>query len=170
LFTPVPMQRVRILALKGDRDNVVALLHEMGAVQLEQSDRVSFFKEASPPEYASEVADQAFRFEGLVAALPRVPVSTSMEVKGVDDVLEKARSIRIDDDVRRLKAELENTDLELNRNRNYLHSLGTLGSFDKDLSVLTTKSVAVGFYSVPIENYDFPFQGLPSSEILPRQG
>lgn len=154
MFTPVPMQRIRILVLKEDQSRVVALLHEIGAVQLEQSDRASFFKEATPPDYGSQISDQAFRFEGLAAALPRVPVTGSMDVGDADDVLEKARSIKIDDDVRRLKAELEEVDLALNRAGAQLNSIRKIGSFKRNLSILDTSALNVGFYSIPTKEID----------------
>ena len=149
MFTPVHMQRVRILALKQDQDRVFSLLQQLGAVQLEQADRASFFREASLPEYAREVADQSFRFEGLTAALPPVQVSGKMEVGDTHDVLSRASEIGIDDEVKALKAELENIDLKINRNKTYLESLSRISGFDKDLSVLTTSLVGAGFYSVP---------------------
>ncbi|MGI0083687.1 MAG: V-type ATP synthase subunit I, partial [Nitrososphaerales archaeon] len=154
MFTPVHMQRVRILALKGEQDKVFSLLHELGAVQLEQADRASFFREASLPDYAREVADQAFRFEGLAVALPPVRVSQKMEVGDTQDVLARAREIGIDDQVKELKAELENIDLKLNRNRTYIESLGKISGFDKGLSVLTTSSLSAGFYSVPSDEFE----------------
>jgi len=107
MFTPVHMLRVRVLGLKQDQGKIIATLQSLGAVQLEQVDRASFFKEATPPDYARMVADQAFRFEGLMAALPPQPVSGKMEVGDVNDVLEKAGTIRIDDQVKSLKADLE---------------------------------------------------------------
>lgn len=143
------MQRVRILALKQDQDRVFSLLHQLGAVQLEQADRASFFREAALPEYAREVADESFRFEGLAAALPPVSVSGKMEVGDTRDVLSRASEIGIDEEVKALKVELENIDLKINRNKTYLESLGRISGFDKDLSVLTTSLVSAGFYSVP---------------------
>lgn len=148
------MKRVRIFALRDESPKVFAVLHELGAVQLEQADRASFFGEASPPSYAREVADEAFRFEGLATSLPRVPVTETLDVGDVHDVLAKAREINIDDDVRRLKAELESVDVQYNRNRNYLQTLKKIANFDKDLSILETKSLNVGFYSVPADLYE----------------
>jgi V/A-type H+/Na+-transporting ATPase subunit I len=157
---PVPMQRTRIFVLKQDRERVVALLQEVGAVQLEQADKVSFFREATPPEHSVAVADEAFRLEGLATVLPPVPVSEKLEVGDVGDVLAKARKIRIDDDVRKLKLELENIDLQLNRNNTYLQSLQKIAGFSTDLAALSIRSLNAGFYSVPIDQYDEFFKAV----------
>jgi len=153
MFTPVHMLRVRVLGLKQDQGKIIAALRSLGAVQLEQVDRASFFKEAAPPDYARMVADQAFRFEGLMAALPPQHVSGKMEVGDVNDVLEKAGTIRIDNQVKSLKADLESVDLKINRNKSYVQSLGQILSFDKDLSILTTSVISAGFYSIPTDDF-----------------
>ncbi len=154
MFTPVPMERIRILALKEDQEKVFSLLHQLGAVQLEQADRSSIFKDPSLPDYSRRVADEAFRFEGLVTALPPVPVSERLEVGNTDDVLTKAREIKIDDEVKALKTELENLDVKLNRNKSYVESLDKVSGFSKDLSVLGAASIVAGFYSVPKDNLE----------------
>jgi V/A-type H+/Na+-transporting ATPase subunit I len=169
MFTPVHMLRVRVLGLKQDQGKIISTLQSLGAVQLEQVDRASFFKEATPPEYARLVADQAFRFEGLLTALPPQPISGRMAVGDVNDVLEKARSIEIDDQVKKLKSELENVDLKINRNKTYIASLDKIQSFDKDLGILTTSVVSAGFYSVPsdeFENFRQAFTALSNDSIV----
>ena len=148
------MQRTRILVLKQDQDRVVALLQEAWSSTLEQTDKGSFFREAVPPDYAVAVADEAFRLEGLATALSRVPVSERLEVGNVDDVLAKSKEIQIDEDVRKLKVELENVDVMLNRNNSYLESLGKIAGFDKDLGALAIQSLIVGFYSISVDQFD----------------
>lgn len=148
------MQRTRIFALKRDKDRVVALLQQLGAVQLEQAEKGFFFHEATLPDYSVAVADEAFRLEGLATALPPVPVTAKLEVGAVEDVLEKSREIRIDDEVRKLKTELENLDVNLNRNNTYLQSLSRIAEFNRDLSALASQSVNASFYSISIDEYD----------------
>jgi V/A-type H+-transporting ATPase subunit I len=156
------MQSTRIFVLKEDQDRIVALLQGLGAVQLEQADRAAFFREPTAPEYASALADQAFRLEGLATALPPVPVTGKLEVGDIEDVLSKAREIKIDDQVKRLKVELENVDLSLNRNHAYLSALGKIGAFDADLGSLTTQSLNAGFYSVEADQYEDFTQAIKS--------
>ncbi len=165
------MKRVRIFALRDEESKVLSILHELGAVQLEQAERASFFTEATAPYYAREVADEAFRFEGLATSLPRVPVTEMLDVGDVKDVLSKAKEINIDENVRKLKNELENVDVQLNRNRTYLLSLNRIASFDKDLSIIATKSLSVGFYSIPIDQYEDFVKALQSisSDCLAQQ-
>ena len=148
------MMRTRIFVLKQDQDKVVGLLQELGAVQLEQADRASFFREPTPPNYSSVLADESFRLDGLATALPPVPVTEKLEVGNVEDVLSKTREIRIDEDVKKLKLEQETLDLTLNRNNTYLRSLERIAGFDADLASLSSQSVNAGFYSVEIDQFD----------------
>jgi V/A-type H+-transporting ATPase subunit I len=148
VLTPVPIEKIRIIILKEDEEAVIPLLHKMGVVQLEQAERGGFMKEASTPGYARRLSDEAFRFEGLAAALPPVPVSDRVEVGDIADILSLAEEIRIDEEVRKLKNGLEDIDLKLNRNRTFEESLNRISGFNSDLVVLTTSSVIVGFYIV----------------------
>jgi V/A-type H+-transporting ATPase subunit I len=151
MFTPVPMSKVRIFALNEDRAKVVSLLHQLGAVQLEQAERSSFLREANVPDYATEVADQAFRFEGLVSALPPIPVAEKVSVGDTRDILSRAKKVQIDDEVKRIRAQLEDIDVKLNRYNAYVKSLDQIAGFNKDLSILSASSLAVGFYNLPKE-------------------
>jgi V/A-type H+-transporting ATPase subunit I len=148
------MQRTRIFVLRQDRERVVGLLQELGAVQLEQADKASFFHEAPPPDHSTEVADQAFRLDGLATALPPVPIAEKLQVGDVNDVLARAKEIRIDDDVRKLKLELENLDLSFNRNEAYLKSLQRITGFNADLEALSSQSLSAGFYTIPVDQFE----------------
>ena len=155
MLTPVPMERVRIIALREDLPQILTSLHEAGAMQLEQVERnpSEGFGEPTPPELQRRVADESFRFEGLVAALPRVPVGGRHRFDGIGSVLAKADLLAIDDEVKKLKTEVEGIDVKLARNRAFLQTLGKIAAFPKDLSVLTATAVVSGFYTVPKESY-----------------
>lgn len=148
------MQRVRILALKEDQASLIALLHQLGAIQLEQADKGFFFRDAVPPDYATSVSDEIFRLEGLVAALPPVPVSGTLEVKDAKNVLAQAREIQIDDQVKNLKVELESIDVTVNRNNTFLENLQKIRGFNKDLDVLASHSLSVALYSIPADDFN----------------
>ncbi len=149
MLTPVQLEKIRIVVLKEDETDVLSLLHELGAVQLEQAERDAFFKEATPPDFARKVSDQAFRFEGLAAALPPVPVTERVEVGSIEDLMKMAQEIDIDEQVRDLENLLEDLDLKLNRNRTFSNALGRISGFKSDLAVLTASSVFAGFYTLP---------------------
>ena len=155
MLTPVPMERVRLIALREDLPRILTSLHEAGAMQLEQVERnpSEGFGEPTPPGLQRRVADESFRFEGLVSALPSVPVRERQHFDGIDDVLAKADRLTIDDEVKRLKTELEGIDVKLARNKAYLQTLERIAAFPKDLSILTTSALVSGFYAVPKDNY-----------------
>lgn len=156
MLTPVPMERVRVIALREDLSGILSSLHEAKAMQLEQVERspADGFGEPAPPELQRKVADESFRFEGLVAALPPVPFDGQVQFDGIEDVLKKADELKIDDDVRKLKTEIEGIDVRLARNKAYLQSLERVASFGTDLSVLTASALISGFYAVPRDSFD----------------
>jgi V/A-type H+-transporting ATPase subunit I len=149
------MDRIRIIALREDLDQILSSIHEAGVMQLEQVERrpTEGFGEPSPPELQRRVADESFRFEGLVAALPPVPVAEQYHFDGIEDVLAKADQLAIDEDVRRLKSELEGIDVKLAKDREYVQALEKVASFAKDLSVLTGSRILSGFYAVPQDGF-----------------
>jgi V/A-type H+-transporting ATPase subunit I len=155
LLNPVQMDRIRIIALREDLDQILSSIHEAGVMQLEQVERrpTEGFGEPSPPELQRRVADESFRFEGLVAALPPVPVAEQYHFDGIEDVLAKADQLAIDEDVRRLKSELEGIDVKLAKDREYVQALEKVASFAKDLSVLTGSRILSGFYAVPQDGF-----------------
>lgn len=156
MLTPVPMDRVRVIALREDLQSIISSLHEAGVMQLEQVPRnqENGFGEPTPPELQRWVADEAFRFEGLVTALPPVPVRQKLRFNGIHDVLDQADQLKIDPEVRELKTRLEGIDVRLARNRGYLQTLEKLSTFPKDLAILTASSVVSGFYGVPVERFE----------------
>jgi V/A-type H+/Na+-transporting ATPase subunit I len=156
MITPVPMDRVRIFALREDLQGILSSLHEAGVMQMEQVERgtTEGFGEPTPPELQRRVADEAFRFEGLVTALPPVPVVGQVHFDGIDDVLRKADALSIDAEVRALKTDLEGIDVKLARNAEYIRYLKRVAGFSRDLSVLTSSSLISGFYAVPKDNFE----------------
>jgi V/A-type H+/Na+-transporting ATPase subunit I len=155
LLTPVQMDRARIIALREDLPQILQTLHEAGVMQLEQVERrpTEGFGEPTPPELQRRVADEAFRFEGLVTALPPVPVKERYHFEDIEDVLAKADQLTIDGEVRDLKTQLEGVDVKLARNKEYVQALERIVSFPKDLSVLTASRLLSGFYAVPKDGF-----------------
>jgi V/A-type H+/Na+-transporting ATPase subunit I len=104
---PVPMVKVGLVGLKEDRETVVALLHDLGVLQIDP-----MRKEASAllePEHGGDaqraVADQLLRFRTLKAALPRTPDEAPAAYPTLASVLAAAGEVTIDPEVTRLKRE-----------------------------------------------------------------
>jgi V/A-type H+-transporting ATPase subunit I len=104
---PVPMVKVSLLALKEDRERLVALLHDLGVLQVEP-----LRKEAAQllePEHGGEpqrrVSEGLLRFRTLKAALPTTPTGTPESYADLQSVLRAAASVSIDAEVMELKRE-----------------------------------------------------------------
>ncbi len=104
---PVPMVKVGLLGLKTDRETVVALLHDLGVIQIEPLRKEAF--QLLEPEHGGElqrqVSDGLLRFRSLKAALPPVPDGVPESYATLDAVLRAAAAIPIDAEVTELKRE-----------------------------------------------------------------
>jgi len=107
LLKPVPMSRVLLVGLREDKDRVLSVLHDLRAVQIEtlSPDNLALFAPDRPDEEARAVADEMIRIRSLLSALPPLPVTERQRFADVREVLEAARAVSIDEEVRRWKQE-----------------------------------------------------------------
>ncbi len=104
---PVPMVKVGLLGLKSDREAVVALLHDLGVIQIEPLRKEAL--ELLEPEHGGElqrqVSDGLLRFRTLKAALPQAPDGPPSAFLSLDAVLRAAAAVPVDAEVLELKRE-----------------------------------------------------------------
>jgi V/A-type H+/Na+-transporting ATPase subunit I len=104
---PVPMVKVGLVGLKSDREAVVALLHDLGVIQIEPLRKEAL--ELLEPEHGGElqrqVSDGLLRFRTLKGALPPVPDGPPAEYASLDAVLQAAAAVTVDAELLELKRE-----------------------------------------------------------------
>src|SRR5271155_1776818 len=104
---PVPMVKVGLLGLKTDREAVVALLHDLGVIQIEPLRKEAF--QLLEPEHGGElqreVSDGLLRFRALKTALPPMPAGPPQGYPSLDAILRAATAVPIDTEVSELKRE-----------------------------------------------------------------
>jgi len=134
------MVKVGLLGLKSDRETVVALLHDLGVIQIEPLRKEAL--ELLEPEHGGElqrqVSDGLLRFRTLKASLPATPDGPPAVYPSLDAVLQAAATVSIDAEVLELKREedalitegreVDTTVQLLERHRYYTGSLRLLRS------------------------------------------
>jgi len=101
------MVKVGLLGLKTDREAVVALLHDLGVIQIEPLRKEAF--QLLEPEHGGElqreVSDGLLRFRALKTALPPMPAGPPQGYPSLDAILRAATAVPIDTEVSELKRE-----------------------------------------------------------------
>ncbi|HYK94045.1 MAG TPA: V-type ATP synthase subunit I [Thermoplasmata archaeon] len=136
VLRPLPMVKVGVLGLKDDRETILSVLHDLGAVQVEpiSKDALQTMEPEHGSELTREVGDQLIRFRGLKSALPPHPAPAPRVYPDLNSVLTAARTVTIDTEVGELKRDED-------------HTLTTLKGLEDELDVLTRFS----FYTDRLE-------------------
>jgi V/A-type H+/Na+-transporting ATPase subunit I len=106
---PLPMARVGVVGLKEDREQLLAVLHEVGLLQVEPISAEALTQLG--PERASErqraVGEALVRFRALLTSLPPVPVPGRRSFPDLDAILAEAARVPIDAEVASLTREAD---------------------------------------------------------------
>jgi V/A-type H+-transporting ATPase subunit I len=104
---PVPMVKVGLLGLKTDRETVVALLHDLGVIQIEplRKEALQYLEPEHGGDLQRQVSDGLLRFRALKLALPPAPEAAPEGYPSLQAVLQAAAAVTIDAEVTELKRE-----------------------------------------------------------------
>ena len=107
VLRPVRMVRVGLIGLREDRESILTALNDLRIAQVETLSPEAL--KETVPERGTEtqrvIGDEALRFHGLLAALPRVPTGAPRPLLHLDEILETARTVPIDAEVGALQRE-----------------------------------------------------------------
>lgn len=153
MLKPASMQRIAVLGLKEERRKVVSILYDLGAVQVEplSTSAAQFLRTGGDAAGTRDVSEELLRIRSLKSALPPVAVGEKRGFSSLGELFEVSRSIRIDDDVAKLKQEEDNLNLRLDELRDRIDLVSKLSFIDADLSVFDLKSAASFFGVVPAQ-------------------
>src|SRR5208283_3273371 len=145
------MQRIAVLGVKEERQKVVSVLYDMGAVQIEPLSKsaAQFLRTGGDAAGTRVVSEELLRIRSLKSALPAIEVGEKRGFSSFGEVLEVSRSIGIDDVVSQLKQEEDNLNLHLDELRSNIDLVSKLLFVDADLSIFDLKSAASFFGMVP---------------------
>jgi V/A-type H+-transporting ATPase subunit I len=150
------MQRVAVVGLREERQNVISLLHDLGVLQIEPlSKTVASVLRAEMDNAASkDVSEELLRIKSLISALPPRKVEEKRGFSSLADLIEVSRSINIDKDVASLKQNQERLTSQLDELNNRTQLVRNLDFIGADLSVLDLESAASFFGVVSAEAYE----------------
>ncbi|MDI3487532.1 MAG: V/A-type H+/Na+-transporting ATPase subunit [Methanosarcinales archaeon] len=155
MLRPEKMELVRVTGVRRDLEKVIEALHKAGCVQLEKvSDEVLEHTQPDKPlDKFPTISEQLMRLRGLEAALKPRHIENMYEKLPLEQMLEQAREIGIDDELAALLAEKEKLN-ELRREQEGIKEVvSELEAFGLDFSLFEVESVA--FISGRIEASEF---------------
>ncbi len=176
VLKPVPMQRIAVLGLRNERQTVVSILHDLNAVQLEplSKDVSTMLRNERDGELYRQVSDQLLRMKALRTVLPSTEVTQCQRFASLDQLMQAANSIKIDDKVSILEKEKENFLTQLKETENNLKLVEEFSFFPEDFDVLQLKSARSYFGRVDSKNYDAFKKALDVNSqdvfVYPKQG
>ena len=133
MFKPVKMAKIAIMGLRKNQQTTVSILHDMEILQLEplSKDVSAILKNERDNELTRQVSDELLRVKALMTVLPSIPLTARKRFDSIDDLLQTARSIDVDERVASIEKEKEALLTEIKDIENNLNLLKSLASFQK---------------------------------------
>jgi len=156
VFKPVKMAKIAIMGLRKHQQTAVSVLHDMEVLQLEplSKDVSAIVKNERDNELTRQVSDQLLRIKSLITILPRIPVTARKRFDSVDELLQTANSIDIDEQVANLEKEKEGLLTQLNETENNLKLIEEFSFFPEDLKILQLSSATSYFGRIPSDKFE----------------
>ena len=156
MFKPVKMAKIAIMGLRKNQQTTVSVLHDMEVLQLEplSKDVSAIVKNERDNELTRQVSDQLLRIKSLMTVLPRIPVTARKRFDSVDELLQTANSIDIDEQVANLEKEKEGLLTQLNETENNLKLIEEFSFFPEDLKILQLSSATSYFGRIPSDKFE----------------
>ena len=156
MFKPVKMAKIAIMGLRKNQQTAVSILHDMEVLQLEplSKDVLAIVKNERDNELTRQVSDQLLRIKSLMTVLPRTPVTARKRFDSVDELLQTANSIDIDEQVANLEKEKEGLLTQLNETENNLKLIEEFSFFPEDLKILQLSSATSYFGRIPSDKFE----------------
>ena len=176
VLKPVPMGRIAVLGLRKESQTVVSILHDLNVVQLEplSKDVVSFLRNERDNEQFRQVSDQLLRMKALKTALPPIEATQCQRFTSIEQIMQAAKSINIDDNVATLVKEKESLLTHLNETENNIKLVEEFSFFPEDFNVLQLKMAHSYFGRIDSKNYSAFRKALDVNSqdvfIYPKEG
>lgn len=157
MLKPVPMARMAAIGLRRDKQVIVSILHDLGAVQLEplSKDAAAILSSGREGDPYREVilSDQLLRMRALKAALPSYPVVQRYQFNSTEELLHAAKAIDIDSKVGYLERQKDDLLTRMKDTENNLRLVEEFSFFPEDLRILHLSSAHCYFGRAPSEKF-----------------
>jgi len=156
VFKPVQMAKIAIMGLRKNQQTSVSILHDMEILQLEplSKDVLDIVKNERDNEITRQVSDELLRVKALMTVLPSIPVTVRKRFDSIDDLLQTASSIDVDEQVASLEKEKEALLTEIKDTENNLKLVEEFSFFPEDLKILQLSSATSYFGRIPSDNFE----------------
>jgi len=156
VFKPVKMAKIAIMGLRKNQQTSVSILHDMEILQLEplSKDVLAIVKNERDNELTRQVSDELLRVKALMTTLPRIPVTVTKRFDSIDDLLQTASTIDVDEQVASLEKEKEALLTEIKDTENNLKLVEEFSFFPEDLKILQLSSANSYFGRIPSDKFE----------------
>jgi len=139
---PVPMVKVGLLGLREHEERALTVLHDLRIAQIEPLSPEALAELG--PERGSEtlrrIGDETLRFRGLLSALPPSGLAAPRRFDSVEEILEAAKTVPIDEEVGSLERENDRLQTEEKSIDDTLKLLGSMAFYTDRLFYLNSPS------------------------------
>jgi len=156
MFKPVKMAKIAIMGLRKNQQTTVSILHDMEILQLEplSKDVSAILKNERDNELTRQVSDELLRVKALMTVLPSIPLTARKRFDSIDDLLQTARSIDVDERVASIEKEKEALLTEIKETENNLKLIEEFSFFPEDLKILQLSSATSYFGRIPSDKFE----------------
>jgi len=156
VFKPVQMAKIAIMGLRKNQQTSVSILHDMEILQLEplSKDVLDIVKNERDNELTRQVSDQLLRVKALMTVLPSIPVTVKKRFDSIDELLQTANAIDVDEQVASLEKEKEALLTEIKDTENNLKLIEEFSFFPEDLKILQLSSATSYFGRIPSDKFE----------------
>ena len=156
MFKPVKMAKIAIMGLRKNQQTTVSILHDMEILQLEplSKDVLAIVKNERDNELTRQVSDELLRVKALMTVLPSIPVTVTKRFDSIDDLLQTANSIDVDEQVASIEKEKEALLTEIKDIENNLKLVEEFSFFPEDLKILRLSSATSYFGRITSDKFE----------------
>ena len=150
------MAKIAIMGLRKNQQTSVSILHDMEILQLEplSKDVLAIVKNERDNELTRQVSDELLRVKALMTTLPRIPVTVTKRFDSIDDLLQTANSIDVDEQVASIEKEKEALLTEIKDIENNLKLVEEFSFFPEDLKILRLSSATSYFGRITSDKFE----------------
>lgn len=155
VLKPVPMTKIAVIGLKRFQGDIVSILDEMRAVQLEPLSQkaVSLLAQRESTTYQREISDQLLRVKGLLSAIPSTSILGKLKFQSITELIKKIDTINIDNKISSLEKKKETLLTSIAECEDNINLMKEFSFFPEDLRILHLSSARVYFARINTDKY-----------------
>ncbi len=170
MLKPASMEKIAVVGVREERQKVVSILYDLGAMQIEPLSKssLSYLRSELEADDARGVSKELLRIRSLKAALPPTRVDEKRRFRSFADVMKTSKLIEIDDEVSRLKQAQDQLTLRLDAIRSRMELVTNLSFINGDVGILDLESATSFFGLLPAKSYQQLLTSLgPIQGVIP---